>query len=204
MLVTSDGEATVLASTNDVLLGLDGPTRRSDLTLALPPGATVLFYSDGLIETRTADIDEGLTRLRAAVRPLATMAVTELRDSLLPAMVAAHTPDDVTLLAIRISGAAGIDTQRGPAIERAISSQCARLAAHPQRLPIRPVSGSWKLEHTDATGDRRDQRTDNSGDEHRRRERGRPRAWQRWRYESNLGPATRWLLMDPLPSPGKP
>jgi GGDEF domain-containing protein len=125
VLVTSDGQARILATANDILLGLDGHTPRSDLTLVLPPDATVLLYSDGLIERRTGDIDDGLARLCATARPLATLALTELRDSLLLAMVAPHTPDDVTLLAIRMSSAASLGPQRGPAIEVANLSQAA-------------------------------------------------------------------------------
>lgn len=105
VLVTRDGEARVLPSTDDILLGLDEHAQRSDMTLALPTGATALLYSDGLIEKRTADIDAGLARLCAAAAPLATREVTELRDSLLQTMVAQHTFDDVTLLAIRTPGA---------------------------------------------------------------------------------------------------
>jgi len=122
ILVTSDGEAELLATTSDILLGL-GHAQRADLTLALPPDATVLLYSDGLVETRTADIDDGLGRLCAAAEPLATRTVTEMRDSLLSAMVTPHTPDDVTLLAIRIPGAAGVADSDGPAIQRTISFQ---------------------------------------------------------------------------------
>jgi serine phosphatase RsbU (regulator of sigma subunit) len=123
VLVTSDGQARVLACTNDILLGLNRHTQRSDLALVLPPDATVLLYSDGLIETRTADIDDGLARLCAAAQPLATRAVTELRDSLLRAMVPPHTPDDVTVLAVRMSSDASVARQRGPAIEVTIPSQ---------------------------------------------------------------------------------
>jgi len=124
ILVTADGEARILASTNDILLGLDAKPRRTDLRLALPPDATVLLYSDGLIETRITGIDHGLARLCAAARPLATRTVTELRDSLLPTMVAPRTFDDVTLLVIRTSGAPTIAYQRDPAIERTSASQC--------------------------------------------------------------------------------
>jgi serine phosphatase RsbU (regulator of sigma subunit) len=124
ILVTADGEARILASTNDILLGLDAKPRRTDLRLALPPDATVLLYSDGLIETRITGIDHGLARLCAAARPLATRTVTELRDSLLPTMVAPRTFDDVTLLVIRTSGAPTIAYQRDPAIARTSASQC--------------------------------------------------------------------------------
>ena len=103
-LVTSDGGARLLAGTNDLLLGLGADLERSDLTLALPTDGTVVLYSDGLIETRTSDIDAGMSRLCAALRPLATRPVSELRDSLLPAMVAPYAPDDVTILAVRVHG----------------------------------------------------------------------------------------------------
>ena len=103
-VVTADGAARLLACTNDLLLGLGTDHERSDLTLALPADATVLLYSDGLVETRTTDLDVGLARLCAALRPLATRPVIELRDSLLPAMVASNAPDDVTILAVRVHG----------------------------------------------------------------------------------------------------
>jgi GGDEF domain-containing protein len=110
-VVTEDGAARLLACTNDLLLGLGTDHERSDLTLALPTGATVLLYSDGLVETRTIDIDVGLARLCAALHPLATRPVRELRDLLLPAMVAPNAPDDVTILAVRVRDSASIPEQ---------------------------------------------------------------------------------------------
>jgi GGDEF domain-containing protein len=101
VLVTRGGDAVVLDTVGDVLLGLGGHTHRSDLTATLPPQATLLLYSDGLVETRTADIDDRVARLCSTVRPFASLTVTELRDALMPAMVDPHTPDDVALLAIR-------------------------------------------------------------------------------------------------------
>ncbi|HEX7106117.1 MAG TPA: SpoIIE family protein phosphatase [Acidothermaceae bacterium] len=104
-LVTSDGAANVLDSADDLLLGLDGDAERSDLTITLPTGATVLLFSDGLIETRTSDIDDGLARLCVAAGPLGDAGVTTLRDVLLRRMVSPDTPDDVTLLVARVSRA---------------------------------------------------------------------------------------------------
>jgi serine phosphatase RsbU (regulator of sigma subunit)/GGDEF domain-containing protein len=117
VLITSDGVATVLPSADDLLLGLDGDTKRTDLTVELPPGATVLLHTDGLVETRTASIDDGLARLCAAAGPLANRAATQLRDSLLSAMVAPDSPDDVTVLAVRVPDAAAVAARRDPGIQ---------------------------------------------------------------------------------------
>jgi serine phosphatase RsbU (regulator of sigma subunit) len=110
VLVTCGGEAVVLDTVGDVLLGLGGHAQRSDLRATLPPQATLLLYSDGLVETRTADIDDRVARLCSTVRPFASLTVAELRDALMPAMVGPHTPDDVALLAVRVP--------RAPSAER--------------------------------------------------------------------------------------
>ena len=56
-------------------------------TVAAPPGATLLAFTDGLIERRGESIDVGLRRLRdeatanhATLEELLTRVVSELRD----------------------------------------------------------------------------------------------------------------------------
>jgi GGDEF domain-containing protein len=102
LVLAADGEAVVLESRNDLLLGLGLETSRADLSLRLPAGSTLLLYSDGLIETRNADLDHGLDRLRVAARSVATLDVAELCDELVSAMVGVNSHDDVTVLAVRI------------------------------------------------------------------------------------------------------
>jgi diguanylate cyclase (GGDEF)-like protein len=102
LVIAADGEAVVLESRNDLLLGLGLETSRSDLSLRLPAASTLLLYSDGLIETRSADLDHGVERLRVAARSLATLDVAELCDELVSAMVGVSRNDDVTVLAVRI------------------------------------------------------------------------------------------------------
>jgi GGDEF domain-containing protein len=102
LVLATDGETVILESRNDLLLGLGLDTSRADLSLRLPAGSTLLMYSDGLIETRNADLDHGLDRLRSAARSLATLDVAELCDELVSVMVGVSTHDDVTVLAVRI------------------------------------------------------------------------------------------------------
>ena len=98
----ADGETIILESRNDLLLGLGLETKRADLSLRFEAGSTLLLYSDGLIETRNADLDHGLARLRVLLSEVATLDVAELCDELVLAMVGVSSHDDVTVLAVRI------------------------------------------------------------------------------------------------------
>ena len=140
ILVKADGAARLLAGTNDVLLGLGADLERSDLTTALPADATVVLYSDGLVETRTTDIDAGMSRLCAALRPLATRPVSELTDSLLPAMVAPYAPDDVTILAVRVHSAVSIADRSGAAREPRVGVARRTERADRPGAPTKPAS----------------------------------------------------------------
>jgi diguanylate cyclase (GGDEF)-like protein len=102
VLLAPDGATSVLECRDDLLLGLGVEIARADLSVRLPADSTLLLYSDGLIETRTHDLDHGLARLRVAARSLSTLGVAELCDALVGAMANPTSHDDVTLLAVRI------------------------------------------------------------------------------------------------------
>jgi CheY-like chemotaxis protein len=64
LLHTADG-GTHFLEPRGPLLGINAP-RPPDLEFVLPPGGTLVLYTDGLVERRDADIDVGLTALAAA------------------------------------------------------------------------------------------------------------------------------------------
>jgi serine/threonine-protein kinase RsbW len=66
----------------------------------LPAGGTLVLFTDGLVESRTADIDEGLELLRAAVSRAGTSDPDELCDRLLAELTGAHRADDIALLVL--------------------------------------------------------------------------------------------------------
>ncbi len=66
----------------------------------LPVGATLVLFTDGLVESRTADIDEGLAQLLDAARSATGAGPDELCDRLLAELTGDHRADDVALLAI--------------------------------------------------------------------------------------------------------
>jgi serine phosphatase RsbU (regulator of sigma subunit) len=100
LLIAPDGVVTVLEREPDLLLGLDPAAPRTDHVQELPPGATVLFYTDGLVERRGASLDAGLDWLVCAVGRWAQLPLEELCDRLLGEL-SGGVEDDVALLAVR-------------------------------------------------------------------------------------------------------
>jgi serine phosphatase RsbU (regulator of sigma subunit) len=71
--------------------------------LLVPPGAVLVLYTDGLVEARGEDLDEGLGRLcRVLSKPHASLE--DACDDLLSTLVPASEPDDVALLMARLAG----------------------------------------------------------------------------------------------------
>ena len=70
--------------------------------MTLDRGVTVLMFTDGLIERRDADIDDGMERLVAALADLADLPLQEICDRVLERMVEGQPDDDVALVAVRL------------------------------------------------------------------------------------------------------
>ena len=72
---------------------------------SLRAGATVLLYTDGLVERRDRDLDAGIGRAgRGAARAAPGCRWTELCDRVLERLFLPDAEDDVAVLAVRISG----------------------------------------------------------------------------------------------------
>jgi serine phosphatase RsbU (regulator of sigma subunit) len=98
-----DGSVAVLADWKaDLLLGVDAAAVRAESVVTLDRGATVLLYTDGLIERRDADLDAGLDRLRMHLGKLADLPLQELCDELIIRLVDGEPEDDVALVAVRL------------------------------------------------------------------------------------------------------
>ncbi|MET8565141.1 SpoIIE family protein phosphatase [Streptomyces flaveolus] len=67
LLITPDGQAAYLHAEPDVPRGVDTDPPRPDHDHPLSAGATVIFFTDGLVEHPHRPIDTGLRALSAAV-----------------------------------------------------------------------------------------------------------------------------------------
>jgi serine phosphatase RsbU (regulator of sigma subunit) len=102
LVITGTG-VTALDGRNP-MIGVPHRTPRTTLTHDLPPGATVLFYTDGLIETRRRPFDESERELHTAVVTLGRRPLPELLDALYQRFAGSDHEDDVALLAVRTPG----------------------------------------------------------------------------------------------------
>jgi serine phosphatase RsbU (regulator of sigma subunit) len=100
MLIEADGTVSQLTG-RDMLLGVARRKSRSNHTRPLPPGATVLLYTDGLIETRTDVIDVRKQQLQRILGGLAGVPLPDLLDEILTRLAGDDHEDDVALLALR-------------------------------------------------------------------------------------------------------
>jgi serine phosphatase RsbU (regulator of sigma subunit) len=74
------------------------PANRHTSVLDLPPGAALVFYTDGLVERRGELIDTGIDRLANAVKAVPADA---LCDHIMASTAEEHPTDDVALLVVR-------------------------------------------------------------------------------------------------------
>ncbi|MEU8028338.1 SpoIIE family protein phosphatase [Streptomyces sp. NPDC049099] len=101
LLITREGVACYLTDGQGILLGVTPEQARPDATVELPPGATLILYTDGLIESRAHTLDEGMDRLSRHAAALAHNPLEIFTDELLARARPPDNDDDVALLAVR-------------------------------------------------------------------------------------------------------
>jgi serine phosphatase RsbU (regulator of sigma subunit) len=78
-----------------------GPSSYESATITMPPGATLIAYTDGLVERRGEDIDVGMQRLADTAHQQRSASVEDLLTSLLDQLRGEGASDDIALLALR-------------------------------------------------------------------------------------------------------
>ena len=100
-LLVEGGYARFLPVTPSRMLGAPpAPAPALEWAGVLPPGATMVLFTDGLVESRSADIDDGLAHLVAAAEVAGTSDPDELCDRLLAELTGVHRADDIALLVL--------------------------------------------------------------------------------------------------------
>ncbi|MFL6138086.1 MAG: SpoIIE family protein phosphatase [Frankiaceae bacterium] len=104
LLVDAGGSTVFLDDNLGVLLGAPSGGSRADAEALLAPGATLLLYTDGLVESRTDQLEGGLAMLELAASRVAAEPLVEMCSRLIGEL-AGERDDDVALLAVRLPAA---------------------------------------------------------------------------------------------------
>ena len=99
-VLAADGTARLLHTEPEALLGTGLQPRRTDHAMPLDVGATVVLYTDGLIERRDAILDVGMDALLAVLAGQQDSPVEQLSDRVLARFSA--DDDDVVLSVVRV------------------------------------------------------------------------------------------------------
>jgi PAS domain S-box-containing protein len=103
LLLHPDGSVEELSGAgSELMLGVDPTTSRTESVVSVRRGATLLLYTDGLVEGRDLPLDDGIARLREALAELADRPLAELCDEVIDRLRPEGLQDDVALVAVRL------------------------------------------------------------------------------------------------------
>ena len=102
VLVPPDGEPELLREGVGMVLGVAPDRQRTDREVELAPGATLLLYTDGLVERRNDPDDTASAHLLDLVRRGKELPLSDLCDHLVRG-TGADTGDDMVVLALRVA-----------------------------------------------------------------------------------------------------
>jgi len=102
LLVTPSGTAAYLEEGRSLPLGVDGDAPVEVAEAVLEPGATIVLYTDGLVERRDASLDEGLERVRHTAGSVSASPDTLIDHVLRGVFDGVERDDDVAMLVVRL------------------------------------------------------------------------------------------------------
>ena len=147
LLVSADGQGRFLdGAGSGTVLGAPGRAPYTEGTTKIEPGATLLLYTDGLVERRGELLDDGLARVLDVAMRHASADPVRLTARLLTDVLAdTDQPDDVAVIAARLlpgplSARLPADPARLSGVRRAVTAWATATG-----LPWRPPRiSSWR------------------------------------------------------------
>ncbi|OBK22981.1 histidine kinase [Mycobacterium asiaticum] len=102
IMVYADGTTVMLGGEHGLPLALRPQWNRPETHLVMPPRATLLLYTDGLIERRGVSLDDGMARAADVVQDGRSDGLEEVADHLMSVLEpGGGYPDDVAMLLYR-------------------------------------------------------------------------------------------------------
>ncbi|MDK3254999.1 SpoIIE family protein phosphatase [Blastococcus capsensis] len=101
IVVDAEGRSSLLEAAASLPLAVVADLRRPEAELELPPGSTLLLYTDGLVERRDQGLDEGMARAVRALTSGRSLPPAVLADVLTRELLGDAPDDDVAFLLYR-------------------------------------------------------------------------------------------------------
>jgi serine phosphatase RsbU (regulator of sigma subunit) len=105
LLIDADGRSRTIDLAANLPLGVDEGTSFAETTLTIPRGATLVLYTDGLVESRTLPLDVGLQRITQVPARTGRGDLEQLAEHFVHRVAPRQSGDDLTLLLLRNEGA---------------------------------------------------------------------------------------------------
>lgn len=102
LLIEADSTTRYLTEGRSPMLGIVPQPEYDTAVETLPPGSTLLLYTDGLVERRDEDLAVGLERLRRHASAAHRRPLESFCDTLLADQLTVDNDDDVALVALRL------------------------------------------------------------------------------------------------------
>ena len=102
VLLHADGRSELLEG-HGLMLGVRDSARRSEQSVPLAVGDTLLLFTDGLVENNRMPLEHGLLRLRQLAGRHAGASPEELCDDIVSTLTGPATTDDAAVLAARVT-----------------------------------------------------------------------------------------------------
>ncbi|GAB3111647.1 SpoIIE family protein phosphatase [Streptomyces calidiresistens] len=146
VLLLADGTTELIDLPPNAPIGVGGVDFESVEDIPAPPGSTLVLYTDGLVESRTRDVMEGVAFLREKLtdiarmtRPGAAAPLEPMCDEILDIVGPGDRDDDIALLVARLEG---IDQENVAALRMPPAPESVRDA----RRLVRESLRRWGLE----------------------------------------------------------
>jgi serine phosphatase RsbU (regulator of sigma subunit) len=101
IVVDADGRSRFLTAAGSLPLAVVDDLVRPEADVVLTPGSTLLLYTDGLVERRDQDLDQGMARAVAALTAGRHLPPAQLVGVLTDQLLDDAPDDDVALLLYR-------------------------------------------------------------------------------------------------------
>ncbi len=102
IMVYADGSSHMLDAAHTIALGLRLGWPRPEARVTMPPGATLLLYTDGLVERRRIGLEHGISQATALIQERLGAPLDDLANEIMSDLAPSHGyQDDVVVLLYR-------------------------------------------------------------------------------------------------------